>query len=332
MRAFEYAAPKERQQALGLLGKSWGDTEILAGGTDLLSLMKDDIVTPKRLVNIKGVAGPELHAIVRKQNGVQIGALVHLADAAAAGDIRQRYPMLASALVEAASPQIRNMATMGGNICQRPRCWYFRNGFGLLGQKDGKSLVVEGDNRYHAILGNEGPAYFISPSSVVPSLIAYGAKITLVSASGGTREVALEKFFVIPKDENQREHDLRPDEMLTFITIPPPPAGAKVAHYEVRQKAAFDWPLATCAALLEMNGGTVKSARIVMGHVAPIPWMSNEAAQAITGKPATEETADAAGAAAVANAKSLGRNAYKIKLARVAVKRAILAAAKGAQA
>lgn len=332
MRAFEYAAPKERQQALGLLGENWGDTEILAGGTDLLSLMKDDIVTPKRLVNIKGIAGPELHAIMRKQNGVQIGALVHLADLPSASDIRQRYPMLANAAMEAASPQIRNMATLGGNICQRPRCWYFRNGFGLLGQKDGKSLVTEGDNRYHAILGNEGPAYFISPSSIVPSLIAYGAKVTLVSASGGTREVPLEKFFVIPKDENQREHDLRPDEMLMFITLPAPPAGAKDAHYEVRQKAAFDWPLATCAALLEMNGGTVKSARIVMGHVAPIPWVSNEAAQAITGKQVSEETADAAGAAAVANAKSLGRNGYKIKLARVAVKRAILNAVKGAQA
>lgn len=331
MKAFEYAAPKQRQQALGLLGRNWGESEILAGGTDLLALMKDDVVSPRRLVNIKNIDGPELHAIMRKQNGVQIGALVHLADAATAGDIRQSYPMLANALVEAASPQIRNMATMGGNICQRPRCWYFRNGFGLLGQKDGKSLVTEGDNRYHAILGNEGPAYFISPSSIVPSLIAYGAKITLASASG-TREVPLEKFFVIPKDENQREHDLRPDEMLTFVTIPAPPAGARVAHYEVRQKAAFDWPLATCAALLEMNGGTVKSARIVMGHVAPIPWVSNEAAQAITGKQVTEETADAAGAAAVANAKSLGRNAYKIKLARVAVKRAILTAAKGGQA
>ena len=331
MRAFEYAAPKERQQALGLLGKSWGDTEILAGGTDLLSLMKDDILTPKRLVNIKGVAAPDLHAITRKPNGVQIGALVNLARLPESAEIRQRYPMLADAAVEAASPQIRNMATLGGNICQRPRCWYFRNGFGLLGQKDGKSLVTEGDNRYHAILGNEGPAYFVSPSSVVPSLIAYGAKITLVSASG-TREVALDKFFVIPKEDNQREHDLKPDEMLTFITLPPPPAGAKVAHYEVRQKAAFDWPLATCAALLEMNGGKVKSARIVMGHVAPIPWVSNEAAEAITGKQVTEETADAAGAAAVGNAKSLGRNGYKIKLARVAVKRAILNAAKGAQA
>lgn len=333
MKAFEYAAPKQRQQALGLLGRNWGESEILAGGTDLLALMKDDVVSPRRLVNIKNIDGPELHAIMRKQNGVQIGALTKIADAAVASDIKQRYPMLANAAMEAASPQIRNMATMGGNICQRPRCWYFRNGFGLLAQdkKTGKSLVLEGDNRYHAILGNDGPAYFISPSSIVPSLIAYGAKVTLVSANG-PREVPLEKFFVIPKDENQREHDLKPDEMVAFITLPAPPAGAKAAHYEVRQKAAFDWPLATCAALLEMNGGTVKSARIVMGHVAPIPWVSNEAAQAITGKQITEETADAAGAAAVANAKSLGRNGYKIKLARVAVKRAILNAAKGAQA
>ncbi|MBV8206179.1 MAG: FAD binding domain-containing protein [Acidobacteria bacterium] len=333
MRSFEYAAPKAPQQALGLLGRNWGESEILAGGTDLLALMKDDVVRPRRLVNVKAVEGADLHALMRRQNGLQIGALVSIARVAESADIRQRYPMLANAAVEAASPQIRNMATMGGNICQRPRCWYFRNGFGLLAvdKKTGKSLVLEGDNRYHAILGNEGPAYFVSPSSIVPSLVAYGAKITLASAKG-TREVPLEKFFVTPREENQREHDLRPDEMLTFISLPAPPAGARVAHYEVRQKAAVDGPLATCAALLEMSGGTVKTARIVMGHVAPIPWISQEAAQAIAGKPVNEETAEAAGAAAVAQAKSLGRNGYKIKLARVAVKRAILAAAQGGQA
>jgi xanthine dehydrogenase YagS FAD-binding subunit len=331
MRAFEYVSPRTREQAVGLLGQQWGETEILAGGTDLLSRMKDDVAQPKRVVNIKEVDG--IHAISRSARGLSIGALVKLDDLAEAAQVRQQYPMLAEAVAEAASPQIRNMATIGGNMCQRPRCWYFRNGFGLLGTdpKTGKSLIPEGDNRYHAILGNEGPAYFISPSSIAPALIAYGATVRLVGRNG-QREVPLEKFFRIPKSENEREHDLQPDEMLTEIIVPPAPAGAKVAHYEVRQKAAFDWPLATAAVLLQMSGNTVQSARVVMGHVAPMPWVSNEAAQALQGKTISDATADSAAQAAVANAKSLGRNAYKIKLARVAVRRAILQAARGGRA
>jgi xanthine dehydrogenase YagS FAD-binding subunit len=331
MRAFEYVSPKTREQAVGLLGQQWGDTEILAGGTDLLSRMKDDVAQPKRVVNIKEVAA--MHAITRSGRGMSLGALATLDQVLEAAQVRQQYPMLAVAVSEAASPQIRNMATIGGNMCQRPRCWYFRNGFGLLGTdpKTGKSLIPEGDNRYHAILGNEGPAYFVSPSSIAPALIAYGATVR-IAGPNGQREVALEKFFRIPKSENEREHDLQPNEMLTEIVIPAAPAGAKVAHYEVRQKAAFDWPLATAAVLLQMSGNTVQSARVVMGHVAPMPWVSNEAAQALQGKTINEATADAAGQAAVANAKSLGRNAYKIKLARVAVRRAILQAARGGRA
>jgi len=240
--------------------------------------------------------------------------------------------MLAHAAGEAASPQIRNVATIGGNMCQRPRCWWFRNGFGLLATApDGKSLVLQGDNRYHAILGNDGPAYFVSPSSLAPALIAYNARIRLFGPKG-PREIPLEKFFVIPKSENEREHDLRPNEIVTDVIVPAPPSGVKASHYEVRQKAAFDWPYATASVVLDMNGDTVRSARVVMSHVAPIPWVSNEAAQALAGKTISEQTADAAGAAAVANAKSLGRNKYKIKLAHVAVKRAVLQAAKGGQA
>ena len=240
--------------------------------------------------------------------------------------------MLAHAVGDAASPQIRNVATIGGNMCQRPRCWWFRNGFGLLALgPNGKSLVLDGDNRHHAILGNEGPAYFISPSSVAPALIAYNARIRLLGPKG-PRELALEKFFVIPKTEGEREHDLRPNEIVTDIVVPAPPSGAKAAHYEVRQKVAFDWPYATASVLLDMSGDSVRSARVVMSHVAPIPWVSNEASQALAGKTISEETASAAGAAAVANAKSLGRNKHKIQLARVAVKRALLQAAKGGEA
>jgi len=235
--------------------------------------------------------------------------------------------MLAHAAGEAASPQIRNLATIGGNMCQRPRCWYFRTGSGLLARQDGKSLVTEGDNRYHAILGNDGPAYFVSPSTVAPALIAYGATIK-VAGPGGERDVPLEKFFVIPRSQDEREHDLKPNEIVTSIFVPPV-VGVKAAAYEVRQKAAFDWPYATAAVALTMSGDTVKSARVVLGHVAPIPWVSEEAAQALAGQRITSQVADRAAHAAVAKAKPLSRNGHKVQLARVAVKRAIMQAAGG---
>jgi len=241
------------------------------------------------------------------------------------------YPALHQALYEAASPQIRHVATIGGNLCQRPRCWYFRNGFGLLPKGDGgKDAVVEGQNRFHAILGNEGPAKFVSPSTIAPLLIAYGAKVRLLGPKG-KRELPLEKFFVIPKVEGQREHDLKPNEIVTEILLPPP-GEMKMAHYEIRQKAMFDWPLAVAGVTLKMDGSTVQSARIVMGYVAPVPWPSAEAAQALTGKSVSEETAAAAAEAGLKGAKPLSHNAYKVQLARVAVKRAILKAASGGAA
>lgn len=328
MRPFDYVSPTATKQVPDLLGKSWGEVEVLAGGSDLLSLMKDEITTPKRLVNIKHVA--ELHGVVLGKDQLTIGSLTTLAEVAADKSVLLIYPVLAAAAGDAASPQIRNVATLGGNLCQRPRCWYFRSGHGLLALSNGKSMVLQGDNRYHAILGNDGPAYFVSPSTVAPVLIAYGAKVQLFGPRGA-REVTAEKFFVIPKSEQEREHDLRPDEIVTGIVLPGRrPPGLRAGHYEVRQKEAFDWPYATAAVALTMNGSTVQSARVVLGHVAPIPWVSAEAAQALVGKAITQATADQAAQAAVAKAKSLGHNAQKIHLARVAVRRAILAAAGGA--
>ena len=327
MRAFEYASPTTKEQAVGLLGTSWGQAEVIAGGTDLLSLMKDDVVHPKRLVNLKEIA--ELRGVTSTSKGLRIGALTSLGNLADNPDVAKTYPALVDALNEAASPQIRNMATIGGNLSQRPRCWYFRGGLGLLPKDDtGKDLVSDGENRYHAILGNDGPAKFISPSTVVPALIAYSASIRITGPKGA-REIPLEKYYITPKTDNEREHDLRPNEIISEILLPPP-GGIKVAHYEIRQKHAFDWPLAVAAVALTMNGSTVQSARIVMGHVAPVPWRSAEAEQEQAGKSVSEQTAAAAAKAAVASAKALSRNAYKVQLAQVAVKRAILKAAGGA--
>ena len=328
MQAFEYASATKKEQIATLLGD---DGAVLAGGTDLLALMKDYVVTPKRLVNIKQIDG--LKGIsYNASTGLRIGALTTLAELAESKDLTA-YPVLTEAAQEAASVQIRNVATLGGNMCQRPRCWYYRNGMGLFPTtKDGKSMVVEGDNRYAAILGNAGPAYFVSPSTLAPMLIAFGAKIRLYSAKAGgsgVRELPLEKFFVIPKSADELEHDLKPDEMVIELVVPPPAQDLKAAAYEVRQRAAFDWPLAMASVALTMEGGTVKSARVVLGHVAPIPWVSPEAAQVLVGKSITPELAMTAANAALAQAKPLSHNKYKITLTKVAVKRAILNAQGG---
>jgi xanthine dehydrogenase YagS FAD-binding subunit len=326
MRQFEYTAPQSTQQAIGLLGQNWQQAQVLAGGTDLLALMKDDIVTPKRVVNIKsipGLAGIQYNAT----GGLRIGTLTKLAEVADNADVRSKYPMLAYAYDEAASPQIRYMATVGGNLCQRPRCWYFRNGFGLVPQFEGKPMVTDGDNRYHAIIANDGPAKFVTPSTIAPALIAHNAKIRIVGPRG-QREIELAKFYRVPPSAEEREHDLQPNEIVTEIIVPPS-QGAKTAQYEVRQKQAFDWPLALASVALWMDGDTVKQANVVLGAVAPVPWVSQEAAQALVGKPLNEQTAEAAAQAAVSIAKPLSRNAYKVQLTRVAVKRALMQAAGG---
>jgi xanthine dehydrogenase YagS FAD-binding subunit len=208
-------------------------------------------------------------------------------------------------------------------LCQRPRCWYYRQGYGVLAMKDGKSLVPDGENRYHAILGNSGPAYFVSASSLGPALVALNAKVRLATAAGH-RDVAASKFFVTPQNEHAREIALLPSEIVTEISVPH--EGAKNATYEVRHKEALDWPLATASVSLKMKGSTVSSARIVLGHVAPTPWVAAGAEQALAGKAVTPESAEEAAKAALADAKPLSQNGYKVQLARVAVKRALLEA------
>lgn len=327
MEAFEYAHPTTKQEAVALLSSRWGETEILAGGTDLLSLLKNYVVTPKRVVSIKGIRG--LSGIRATPEGWTLGALVTLQELLDHKSFADQYPSLAQAAEGVSSPQIRAMGTVGGDLCQRPRCWYFRNGFGLLARDaEGRALVPKGDNRYHAILGNDGPAYFVHPSSLAPALLALGAKLRLFGPAG-PRELALADFFVIPKRDTERENLLQADEILTEIVIPPPVYGLRTATYEVRQKEALDWPLVTASVALELRGGSVASARIVLGHVAPIPWPARAAEQGLAGRSLDEDTAAQAGEAAVGGARPLSGNKYKVQLARVAVKRALLMAAKG---
>ncbi len=323
MQNFEYASPITKESAVELLGKQWGETEVIAGGTDLLSLMKDFLVTPKRVVNIKGIA--ELRGITfNRAGGARIGALTSLEEMI--DRLGGGFAALEQAAKEITSPQIRNMGTVGGDLCQRPRCWYFRAGFGLLPRDEaGKPLVENGDNRYHAILGNDGEAKFVSASSLGPALIAMAAKISIFGPKGA-REIEADKFFVTPKSASERETVLAPNEIVTAINIPGT-IGIRSATYEVRQREALDWPLAAASVAVKLDAAKkVTSARVALGHVAPTPWNASEAAKFLIGKTITEDVAAEAGKIAVANARALSRNAYKIQLAQVAVKRAILQA------
>ncbi len=324
MKAFEYANPTSLKDALGLLGSSWSDANVLAGGTDQISLMKDGIHAPKRVVNIKNIK--ELGGIKKAGSNLRIGATVTLDELAGNAMVRGEFPSLVAAARGVGSPQIMNMGTVGGDLCQRPRCWYFRNGFGLLAMKDGKSLVENGQNEFHAIFGG-GPAKFVSASSLGPAFIALGAKVEIAGASG-KRSVDAASFFKSPASNDDREIDLKPNEIVTGVLVPM--AKTNDATYEVRVKEGLDWPYATASVSLKMKGSTVESARVVLGHVGPTPVVAEQAGSMLAGKSIDESTAAQAGEAAASGAQPLSGNAYKVQLVKTAVKRALLEAAKRA--
>jgi xanthine dehydrogenase YagS FAD-binding subunit len=235
-----------------------------------------------------------------------------------------------TAAEEVGTPQIRNMGTVGGNLMQRPRCWYYRNEeFPCLKKGGSRCYAVEGENQYHAIFG-DGPCYIVHPSSLAVPLIAYGARVRVVGPSGA-REVDLGEIYQLPNQNLYGETVLQPNEIVTHVILPPVQPGgvSKSASYEVRLKQAHDWPLALASVNLAMAGDTVQSARIVLGAVAPIPWRAAAAERLLAGRRIDEATAVEIAAAAVAGARAMSGNGYKIQIARTAVKRALLRAVGG---
>jgi xanthine dehydrogenase YagS FAD-binding subunit len=322
MKAFEYAAPRYPGQVLELLSDTWGRTEILAGGTDLVELMKKMVVTPDRVVYIKEVEG--LDRIEADSFGVRLGAAATL-DVLLESPALDAYPAVKQAIRGINSMQLQAQGTIGGELCQRPRCWFFRNGHGLLA--DQGRLVERGDNRYHAIFGNQGPAKFVHPSRIAPALIALDAQVRVVGpAAEDELLVPLELFYRAPRHADERETTLLPNQFVAQILLPPA-AGRSSASYEVRHGEGPDYPLCAAAAAVRIDGGLVSQAKIVLGQVAPTPWVATEAAEAILGQPITPETAMAAGAAAAARATPLSMNGYKMQLVRTSVQRALLSAA-----
>lgn len=323
MKPFEYASPGTESEALELLNDHHANTALLAGGTDLISLMKSDLVSPARVVDIKNVGS--MQGVIPVEDGLLIGSLTtldDLRDNPAAAD----YASLLDAVDGVRAIQIQSMGTLGGDLCHLPNCWYFRNGYGLLGMENGESLVEKGDNRYHAILGNQGPAKFVSASRFAPALIAWGARVRIIGPDPDAQEwLPLEFFYQTPRTDRQGVTVLRPGQIVSHIWLPPA-AGMVSATYEVLQMEGLDWPLASAGVSLEIEGDLVRQARIVLGHVAPTPWVAHEAARSLVGQSVTEQTAGHAAEQALVAATPLSENGYKVQLARTAVKRALLKA------
>jgi xanthine dehydrogenase YagS FAD-binding subunit len=324
MNRFAVIAPADLASTSHELGKP--DHAALAGGVDLLDLLKQHIVAPTTLVNLKGLKG--LDSIGVDANGsLRIGALVKLHALATHPVVRAKYAALADSANEAATPQIRHLATVGGNLLQRPRCWYFRNPDVLCLKKGGdRCYAVGGLNRHHAILGG-GPSFIVHPSNLAPALIASNASVSLAGPTGA-RSIELEQFFTLPKIDSSRENVLQAGEVITEIVVPASPAQARSAYLEAREKQSFDWPLVSVAAVVVIDHARVAhDARIVMGAVAPIPWRVPQSERIIVGSRVNYELATRAADAALSGAVPLTENGYKIPIAKALVRRAILRAA-----
>ncbi|HUE86061.1 MAG TPA: FAD binding domain-containing protein [Vicinamibacterales bacterium] len=327
MKPFAYVNAATERDVVAALSTERNRCLPIAGGTDLLALMKDFIVSPERLVNVKNLDS----SIVAVDGGLRIGAAARLVDVVDHVAVRRRYPALWTAAERLGTPQIRNQGTVGGNIMQRPRCWYYRNEeFNCLKKGGSRCHAVEGENKYHAIFG-DGPCHIVHPSSLAVPIIVYGGRFRVVGPAGA-REIDSGEFFQLPNVNLYGETVLQPNEVLTHVVLPHASrvltgSDLRSATYEVRFRQSSDWPLATASVHLGLDGRAVRSARVVVGAVAPVPWRVPAAERALTGQVITEATAADAAFAAVAGAKALSGNAYKIQIARTAVKRAILLAA-----
>lgn len=323
MKAFAYVSPTNAKDAIAAL-KAGGIVRPLGGGQDLLARMKDYIEDADTLVNVKQALESTVTPVA---GGLKIGAAMTIDALSTNAQVIRMYPALAEAAAKVGSPQIRHQGTVGGNLNQRPRCWYFRQEEFVCFKKGGnRCFSVDGENQYNAIFGNDGPSKIVHPSSLAVPCVAYGARF-VVEGQNGVREIPAAEYFTQPTMQNvKKENVLADDELLTHVILPAPGA-IKSGHYEVRFKESRDWPMAFATVVVTTKGGVVDSARVVLGAVAPTPWRSDAAERALVGKPLTQATADAAAEAAVQGARPLSQNAYKIQITKTAVARAVMEAA-----
>lgn len=326
MKSFEWVQASSLEDAIAQLGAG---VVVKAGGVDLIDRMKEGLVEPKRLVNLHGIAG--LDGIVQRgtPGELVLGPLATLAQIADSETVRGRWPALAEACAHAATPQIRNMATIGGNLVQRPRCWYFRSADFHCKKKGGATCyAIAGENQFHAIVDNKLCA-IVHPSSPSTALVAYGATVTL-KGKKGERVVPLEEFFAPPEKDVTKENVLAANELVSSVNVPAPLAGTRAAYHKQVEKESFDWPMADVAVVLQLDGRTCKRASIVLGAAAPVPWRAKSAEAVLGGRVVDERAAEAAANAAMQGMTPLSQNEYKLPVFRAVIRRTILAAVGGA--
>ncbi|HTF99468.1 MAG TPA: xanthine dehydrogenase family protein subunit M [Nitrospirota bacterium] len=306
---FSYTRPASLKDAVKQLSSP--DSGLHAGGTDLLGCLRDHVFEVKKVVSISGLK--ELRGITRMPDkGLRIGALTTITEVAENAAVNEDYAALAQAAREVGSPQLRNQGTLGGNLCQKPRCWYYRGEFHCLRKGGDRCFAVSGENQYHCILGG-GPCYIVHPSDTAAALVAFNASVHIAGPKG-SRSVPVEKFHLLPQEDVRRETVLKPGEIVTEIVLPAG-RGLRSSYRKVRSRASWDFALAGIALAIRFDaGGAVASARAVLSGAAPIPWRSRELESVITGKKLDADIIAKAAEAALRNAQPLRENAAKIPL------------------
>ena len=326
MKAFANRNPRDLRQAIALLSEARAQhrsVSVVGGGSDLLGMIKERLVEPDLLVNLKLIRG--LDQVSAQNDAVKIGGLITLDALSHNPLIRSRYTALAEAAEKVGTPQIRNVGTLAGNICQRPWCWYFRNGFPCFKNGGDVCYAFAGENQFHAIFGGE-PSYIVHPSDTAPALVALDAAFRLVGPSG-ERTVPAGEFFTLPGDDVTRENVLANDELLAAVHLPPARRNVRSTYYKVLDREAWTHAVVSVAVVLEMDRNVCRSARIVLGGVAPIPWRLPKVEALLAGQPITPQLAAKAGESATSGATALAKNRYKIRLTKAVVKRTLLSLA-----
>lgn len=323
MKAFRNVNPGSLAEAVTMLQQAGRDGRravLAGGGTDLLGMVKERLVLPDVVVNLKSVRG--LDGLAASAGGLRIGGLTTLATLAGGASLSGGYRVLAEAAASVGTPQIRNAATLAGNVCQRPWCWYLRNGFPCYKNGGDRCFAPTGENQFHAIFGG-GPSYIVHPSDTAPALVALDARFRMLGPRG-ERELPAREFFTLPRQDPSRETVMAEDEVLTEIMLPPVPSSVRSTYRKILDRESWTHAVVSAAVVLEMDGDICRRARVVLGGVAPVPWELPRVATLLAGQRITPDMAERAAAASVDGARPMSRNRYKIPITRALVRRTLL--------
>ncbi len=321
MRNFRMAQPKTVDELASLLEETTAKAVIMSGGTDLLDRLKSGVASPDIVVDVQGIES--LAGIAKIGDGLRIGPMTRVARLIDDPLIARDYPILKQAALSLASPQLRNMGTIGGNLCQRPRCWYFRDPQVTCLKKGGSDCYAfQGRNKYHAVIGG-GPCYIVYPSDLAPALMSLGARITIGSAKGD-KTLPLEQFYQPPSVDVEKENVLLKDQFLKDIVIPAAKPGQKGAYVKLKERATWDFAIASAAVTGVLRGKTFSEIVVVMGGIAPVPLRLKKAEDTLRGRPITDALLAQAAGEALKDAKPLAENAYKLDFAAAAIKKAVM--------